>query len=123
VPVSANERKRKLPWPNRGWIAIGPEGFCYDVSNSFAAILGLPKVRFLARNWTFLVHPDDHELVRRVADMLQGDTLPPPLKLRWLKRDNTAIWLEIRFMRRRDTQRNHFDLIIGTVRKIQEAAA
>ncbi len=85
-------------------------------------MLGIPRVRFLAHNWIFLVHPDSHETVRKMADMLQTGTLPPTLRLGWLKRNGDPLWLEICFMKRQDIAGHREDFIIGNVRKIREAA-
>ena len=85
-------------------------------------MLGVPKVRLLARSWIWLVHPDSHETVRRVVDLLQSGTLPEPICMQWLKNDNASVWLEISFMRRRDTKRLHVDLVIVNVRQLQKAA-
>lgn len=55
--------------------------------------------------------------------MLQVGTLPPATRLCWLKRNDDPIWLEIRFMRSRNTNSACEGRIIGNVRKIREAAA
>jgi hypothetical protein len=60
----------------RGWLVLGAEGFCYDVSDSLARMLGQPKAAFLVSNWFHLVYIEDREVVRVIANVLQRNEIP-----------------------------------------------
>jgi PAS domain S-box-containing protein len=109
----------------RGWMWLGAEGLCYDVSDSVVQMLGVHKSNFLVRNWVKLVHVDDRDRIRDLANQLQRDELPAPVRLRFVSLDGKSIWLEIRFMRRRDTRRSQpqADLIIAKVQTVHGEAA
>lgn len=109
---------------SRGWLSLGAEGFCYDVSDSFVEMLGVPVSRFLVRNWITLVYVEDRETVRQIANSLQREEVPAPVRMRWMCADDSVIWLEVRFLRRRDRRRRcGEDRIIANVRRIRPEAA
>src|SRR5256885_2343978 len=60
--VSGN---RKVTREAHGWLMLGAEGFCYDVSESFARMLKQPKSSILAHNWFHLVYVEDRDKVRK----------------------------------------------------------
>jgi hypothetical protein len=106
-------------------MSLGSEGFCYDVSDSFAQMLGHPKSAFMANNWFRLVHIEDRDTVRTVADILQRQAVPRPVRIRFLDRYDDPICLEVRFLKRRDRRRSRCgeDRIIANVRRLRGTAA
>jgi PAS domain S-box-containing protein len=107
----------------RGWLVLGAEGFCYDVSDSLARMLGHPKAAFLVSNWFQLVHVEDREVVRVIANVLQRNEIPKPVRMRFRNRSDLPIWLEVRFLRKRDRRtRCGGDRIIANVRRIPPEA-
>lgn len=112
-----------VPPERRGWLVLGAEGFCYDVSDSLARMLGQPKAAFLVSNWFQLVYIEDREVVRVIANVLQRNEIPKPVRIRFKNRLDLPIWLEIRFLRRRDRRaRCGGDRIIANVRRIPPEA-
>lgn len=111
--------------PRRGWLWIGAEGFCYDVSPSMLEMCACSKSSFLIRGWTNLIHVGDYEVVRMWTDFVQRDKLPPPIRLRWKRKtDDELIWTELRFLRRRDlVQTCGEDFLIVNVQRIRPEAA
>lgn len=114
-----------MPPERRGWLSLGAEGFCYDVSDSFARMLDVPKSAFMVRNWQSLVYIEDREVVRVIANLLCRQEVPYPVRMRWLFRYEDPIWLEVRFLKRRDRRRARCgeDRIIANVRRIKPEAA
>lgn len=109
---------------SRGWLSLGAQGFCYDVSRSFVQMLHVHESSFLGRNWLHLIHVEDRQTIREIADRLCRQEIPYPVRMRWLGRYTDPVWLEVRFLKKRDRRAQWAeDRIIANVRRIRPEAA
>lgn len=104
----------------RGWLLFGSMGWCHDVSPVVTQWLAANRERFLIRNWTLLIHPDDRPIVRDVAATLQRGELPPPVTVRWLAMHGAIIRTELRMLWRKHADDGTPSAIIGRLTRVLE---
>lgn len=97
-------------------------GWCYDVSPTLTWWLGAERERFLVRNWTLLVDPRDHHVVRDIAASLQRGELPPPRTLNWIDVHGKIVATECRMFWRKYAADGAPHFIIGRVTRLLEEA-
>lgn len=72
---------------------LSPEGAIEDVNAEFCRLLGYERDALLGRSALDLIHPDDHELVRRIADGLRRGALHSSRSRRhYLRADGSVVY-------------------------------